>query len=218
MFVLTAQSADPKTVNALTTGELGYDIKVKDGVLMGIHNYTVEVLRDKGPTLYVSGSVNVLQVFKLDMQAVPSASNVDRGAWISKKVVVKNLGNGEDTITLRMTGDLPSWAKLSESSMKLGPGQSRNVTITITPPDNAAPERHELTVTGTSTGGARKEATLDYSINADTETATGGAGATALGFVPWLIVALAVGFVVGRCLVKARAERQMAQRPPEAWR
>jgi hypothetical protein len=63
-----------------------------------------------------------------------------------------------------------------------------------------------------SSSGVSGSALVDYRI-----TAKGGTTTTAasMGLLPWVIIALVVGFVVGHAIIKGRKEQY--RRPPQGW-
>ena len=134
----------------------------------------------------------------------------DNGGTLTKKVVVTNRGNGQDTFSVKLSGDQPGWVSLSNTVMTLGPGQSKEITLTISPPQKAAPEKQELKVDVKSSSGVTGSAIVDYRISVKGGTTT---EASSLGLLPWLIIALVIGFVAGRALMMARKERPRGPGP-----
>gem|GEM_PF-981632 len=199
-------------VNAFSAAETGFKITVRDGALAGPHDYSVIVKWNKGPDINLTGTIKVLQVYKVDLQPVKSPMLVQNGGTLTKKVLITNRGNGQDTFTVSLSGDQPGWVSLSDSIVTLGPGQSKEITLTIYPPSKAAPEKHELKVDAKSSSGVKGSTTVVYRITVKGGTST---EATSLGLLPWLIIALVVGFVSGRGLMRARKERY--QGPPPGW-
>lgn len=202
-LVLTAMDHDLK-VMSLTQAETGFTIMVMGDALAGPHDYTVTVKRDKGDPINLNGTINVVQVYKVGIQEEPSGDIVMVGGTLTKKVLVTNQGNGKDTITLRLGGNQSSWAALSNGVLTLGPGETKEVTITISPPNKAAPDRHYLTVSAATSTGVSKAIKVGYKIK---DTSVARTAASGLGWLPLVVVALAVGFVVGRVVVKSRRER-----------
>jgi len=199
---LSIKALDDKLkVNSLTQAETGFTITVLADALAGNHDYTVMVKRVKGPTIYLNGTVNVLQVYKVDIQEEPSSDIVNSGGTLTKSVLVTNRGNGKDTITVHLKGNQSSWASLSTGMLTLNPGETREVTITISPPRKAAPDRHQLTVTAIASTGVSKSTVVDYRIREKIKT---NANASNFWWLPLLAVALAVGFVVGKAAMKNR--------------
>ena len=210
-FVLEALARD-LVVPAFSKAETGFKVTVRDGVLAGPHDYYVIVKRSKGPDINLTGTVNVIQVYKMDLQAAKSTDIVVNGATLTKTVTITNRGNGQDTFRVELSGDQPGWVTVSDTLFTLGPGQSKLITLTISPPAKAAPEKHELAVSAVSSSGVKGSALVGYRIEPKGGTST---EATSLGLMPWLIIALVVGFVSGRALMKARKERY--QGPPPGW-
>jgi len=208
-LVLTALT-NKLLVQSLSSAETGFTITVKNGTLAGPHNYTVQVQRDRAPTIYLDGTITVLQVYGLDIRTVPSSYVVNNGGKLERKVVVTNRGNGKDTFTLHIEGLQASWASAPNGAIVLGPGQSKEVTITISPPGSAAPDKHQLTVRATSTSGVAKTAIVDYRVKDRGGTSTASSN---FGLLPWLIIAVAIGFVVGRAVLKSRKKRPQGRRP-----
>ncbi len=202
-FVFEALDHDI-AASAFKNVETGFKITVREDALAGPHDYNVLVKRNKGPDLNLTGTVKVLQFYKLDVQAVKSAYIVVNGGTLTKKVVVTNRGNGQDTFSVKLSGDQPGWVSLSDTIMTLGPGQSKEITLTISPSKKAAPEKQELKVDVKSSSGVTGSAILDYRIAVKGGTTT---EASSLGLLPWLIIALVIGFVAGRALMMARKEQ-----------
>jgi uncharacterized membrane protein len=210
-LVFTALDKDI-TAAAFSDVETGFKITVRDNVLAGPHSYNVIVRRNKGPDINLTGTIKVLQFYKLDVVAVKSSYIVETGGTLLKKVTVTNRGNGQDTFTVKLLGDTPGWASMSDTVVTLGPGQSKEITLTITPSKKAAPEMQHLKVDVKSSSGVSGSALVDYRI-----TAKGGTTTTAasMGLLPWVIIALVVGFVVGHAIIKGRKEQY--RRPPQGW-
>jgi uncharacterized membrane protein len=199
-------------VSAFSAAETGFKITVRDNVLAGPHVYNVIVKRNKGPDINLTGTVKVLQFYKLDVVAVKSVYIVETGGTLMRKVVITNRGNGQDTFSLKLLGDTPGWVSVSDTLIALGPGQSKEITLTISPSKKAAPEMQHLKVEVRSSSGVSASTPVDYRITAKGGTST---QATSMGLLPWIIIALVVGFVVGRHLMKARKDQY--QRPPRGW-
>lgn len=93
-----------------------------------------------------------LPFYNVGVSLSPSSLVVEPGYTESYIVTVTNLGNLEDTYELSLSGLPPSWYAFSEESVSLGPSESTQVMLNVTPSRlwSNAPGDYDFTVVATS--------------------------------------------------------------------
>ena len=99
-----------------------------------------------------------------------TTKSVNPGDDIDFTITVTNNGNGEDEIALSIINDdqVPgSWGSFSDSSVTLEAHTSTNITLTVTPPSDAAykEEGYTLQIFGTSEDGENITTTKTLKVN-----------------------------------------------------
>lgn len=91
--------------------------------------------------------------------------SVPEDRQIIYSLLVQNLGNSDDTVRLQLDGLDPFWAVLEASYVFLEPGESEEVSLTITPGLSVLAGIYEFNVSATSEADATANETLQMGVN-----------------------------------------------------
>ena len=122
-------------------------------------------------TIYVI----VTQYYKIEMSTKTEQVRTSPGKPINVTLRLQNLGNGEDTITMGITGD-PKWTmNLSQKVVVIGPNNETEVYALIIVPKDIPSGSYAFQITATSKDGKKKTVTItvllcDLSISNEKHT------------------------------------------------
>jgi uncharacterized membrane protein len=114
------------------------------GTPVGGYLINITVISINEPTLELTTklTVNVKQVFGVNISATTTQKSVDVGSYVIYDVEIKNTGNGQDLIELSLNGTYASWALLYYNQTEQGniihisppPGGSLSVKLNVSIP------------------------------------------------------------------------------------
>jgi len=198
------------SVDSGGSGELPFHINVPATALAGPATYDIKVM-SKGGTVTLNGTVVVEQVYDFDLDIDVAGYEVERGEHLVKKVTVTNQGNGEDTFEVDFYDGTPGWASVSEDEFTIGPGATRVIYVNIEPPENAAPEQHEIVLVVTSECGELEGDTISYRISAPDNVSSESSGINLM--LPLLIIIMVIAFIVARSVLDNRKGHEKKEDP-----
>jgi|GEM_PF-5434689 len=131
------------------------------------YTLTFELVGGSGDKLDKPITLTVKQIYDFDITVVPTTAQIKAGNSFTATVTVKNNGNGDDTITLTTpTLDPKLTATFSETSVKLGAGQTKDITVTVTSKSSTSGTK-TLEIKGASKDGkTTKSANVSLSVTA----------------------------------------------------
>ena len=111
--------------------------------------------------------INVEQIFEVSVQVSGDSSKKgDPGDELTYSIIVKNKGNGEDTISMTLEGDKADWASIVDE-VELESGDSTTINLTVNIDDDAVVGDNDIVVRGTSEDNpsANDTGTVKVSVN-----------------------------------------------------
>ncbi len=120
-------------------------------------------------------NVVVTQFYKIDMTTKSEQVRTTPGRTINVTLTLQNLGNGEDTISMSITGD-PKWTyNLSAKSVVIAPNNETSVFAFINVPKEVPSGQYAFQITATSKDGKKKTVTIsvllcDLAIHSEKHT------------------------------------------------
>ena len=94
--------------------------------------------------------INVQQIYEVSVQVSGDSSKKgDPGDELNYQILVKNKGNGDDTVTLSLEGEKADWASILDE-VELTSGESTTVNLTVNIDDDATVGDNDIVVRGTS--------------------------------------------------------------------
>jgi len=143
--------------NADQEANIIVNVTSEDGTLTKTLNTRTKILQDYDPAINIVGG---------------TTKDVDPGEDVEFDIQVFNNGNGEDEISLKIRNDdqVPgSWGSFSDSAVTLQAKTNTTITLTVTPPSDAAylDEGYTLQIFGISDDGENESTlkTLKVSVN-----------------------------------------------------
>jgi uncharacterized membrane protein len=90
-------------------------------------------------------------VVSFEITIAPTSATVEPGSSVEYTLFIQNTGNIADTYDLTLQGLQTTWYSFSQTSVSLDPGQTQNVTLTVSPPyASMILKDYSFTVTATS--------------------------------------------------------------------
>jgi len=131
------------------------NVTSEDGTLVKTLNTRSKISQEFDPVINIEGG---------------TTKPVDPGADVEFTIRIFNSGNGEDEITMTILNNdqVPgSWGSFSDSSVTLQPYTNTTITMTVTPPSDAAykTEGYTLQIFGTSEDGENESTTKTLKVN-----------------------------------------------------
>lgn len=118
----------------------------------------------QGPTCTVRFFVNVKQNWSISGTSDLARREVP-GKTVTYNLVIRNEGNGHDTLDLNLASSLGGWdARLSETRLVLTPGNASNLKLTVTAPPNL-PENTQAAFYVNTTSSGPPDKGLDQRSN-----------------------------------------------------
>ena len=111
--------------------------------------------------------VNVQQIFEVSVQVSGDSSKKgDPGDELSYQILVKNKGNGDDTVALTIEGEKANWGSIVDE-VELTSGESTTVNLTVNIDDDAIVGDNDIIVRGASEDnpGVNDTGTVKVSVN-----------------------------------------------------
>jgi uncharacterized membrane protein len=189
---------DSITVAPGVRGEVPFKLKVSDDARAGPHPFHILIERDKGGALVLNGTLDVQQMFGLDVTFDAALETIEPGKRLNKKVTLTNTGNGEDNITIEVKGTTSKWATLSEDTVTLGAGESKVIYIDIYPPERASEGVQVLSLEMTYGTGDQVKESLEYEISPIEGPAPGLSAKLVVPVIIIIIVVLVLVWVLLR--------------------
>jgi uncharacterized membrane protein len=104
-------------------------------------------------------AVHVL-VDGVDVEAATDLTETWREIIVTLEFNVTNTGQGNDTFTLVVEGEMASWAVLSDEELLVEEGETELVIMEVTPPDDADAGFYEFTLLATSANGVTNDSDM----------------------------------------------------------
>jgi len=139
------------------------DTEAKNGYIL-----VVRATSEDGSTTNSRNTfINVEQIFEVSVQVSGDSSKKgDPGDELSYSIVVKNKGNGEDTVALTLEGEKADWGSIVDE-VELESGASITVNLSVNIDDDAVVGDNDIVVRGTSEDNpsANDTGTVKVSVN-----------------------------------------------------
>ena len=145
------------------TEYVNFTIRAPHGARAVQYDIVLEALTAEDVLLAEGFTLTVLRVYQLGVEVVLSQEEITAGESITCAVTVTNRGNEEETIALSMPGLDPAFTvSFEEDEITLGPGESRDVALTIKI-DEKAKGAYEIVVKGAI--GSEADNTYDLTLD-----------------------------------------------------
>ena len=158
-FTLQAGTNDTTTLRVTPPK----DTEAKNGYIL-----IVRATSEDGSTTNSRNTfINVEQIFEVSVQVSGDSSKKgDPGDELTYSIIVKNKGNGEDTISMTLEGDKADWASIVDE-VELESGDSTTINLTVNIDDDAVVGDNDIVVRGTSEDNpsANDTGTVKVSVN-----------------------------------------------------
>ena len=139
------------------------DTEAKNGYIL-----IVRATSEDGSTINSRNTfINVEQIFEVSVQVSGDSSKKgDPGDELTYSIVVKNKGNGEDTVSLTLEGEKADWGSIVDE-VELESGDSTTINLTVNIDDDAVVGDNDIVVRGTSEDNpsANDTGTVKVSVN-----------------------------------------------------
>jgi len=159
--VFTLQAGESKNTTLRVTPPK--DTEAKNGYIL-----IVKATSEDGSTTNSRNTfINVEQIFEVSVQVSGDSSKKgDPGDELTYTIVVKNKGNGEDTVALTLEGDKADWGSIVDE-VELESGDSATINLTVNIDDDAVVGDNDIVVRGTSEDNpsANDTGTVKVSVN-----------------------------------------------------
>ena len=159
--VFTLQAGESKNTTLRVTPPK--DTEAKNGYIL-----IVKATSEDGSTTNSRNTfINVEQFFEVSVQVSGDSSKKgDPGDELTYTIVVKNKGNGEDTVALTLEGDKADWGSIVDE-VELESGDSATINLTVNIDDDAVVGDNDIIVRGTSEDNpsANDTGTVKVSVN-----------------------------------------------------
>ena len=128
-FTLQAGTNDTTTLRVTPPK----DTEAKNGYIL-----IVRATSEDGSTTNSRNTfINVEQIFEVSVQVSGDSSKKgDPGDELTYSIIVKNKGNGEDTISMTLEGEKADWASIVDE-VELESGDSTTINLTVNIDDDA---------------------------------------------------------------------------------
>ena len=147
-----------KIIKPDSYNDINFKITIPKNTKMGTYNITITAIstKDESPNpvnTSVKITIKVNQTYEVSLSFPKNSKKVNTDNSTTFDLTVTNDGNGKDKIILD-TENLPSgWTrKFSQREVWLNASESKNLTLTISVPKDAAMKNFYLNVTATSSG------------------------------------------------------------------
>ena len=158
-FTLQAGTNDTTTLRVTPPK----DTEAKNGYIL-----IVRATSEDGSTTNSRNTfINVEQIFEVSVQVSGDSSKKgDPGDELTYSIVVKNKGNGDDTISLTLEGEKADWGSIVDE-VELESGDTTTINLTVNIDDDAVVGDNDIIVRGTSEDNpsANDTGTVKVSVN-----------------------------------------------------
>jgi uncharacterized membrane protein len=119
-------------------------------------------IQDNSGNTFSDSTTFTISSYGVHLHIVEPEKSNEKGKTVVFDLEVTNVGGASDTITLSASPSVSWPTQFSENSVSVGPNATRDVTLTVSIPNNADDNQHNtITVTATSNGDASKKMSTD---------------------------------------------------------
>jgi hypothetical protein len=147
----TALDLNPSASQAFTL-----EVNVPEGTPDGNYKINVTATSNGDPEKYATATTTTkvasVASYGVELYSSSNSKTTNPGKTVSYTITVKNTGNTDDNIQLSKSGTDSDWGTLSQTSLSLTVGSTKDITLTVQVPSDASEGDHPINVKGTSKG------------------------------------------------------------------